>query len=434
MTFQSSIADNAYGDSFITSFKNIECESDNPIDCIEKLKQGIVGHLITQGNKAINLQETPPLFKSYQKLITAKENSDNPKLYVKLLNEALEIDPNYFEPKVLKLSYYYNEGEYEVADSFLSLVKLSTSNNKRQKNLLNFYEALLDGNNKKIYDYLFKEYLLNPFELAMLVNALQYANKPEEAESIFNEIPSRDIEFANCIECTYRVYMMARADIELEQYDNAIALLNTTMETSDYFGFKKSLVSAYIRTNKTELLNEFLPKFELTLTINELMDLYMYIGKEYLLQNNFEQVAIYFNNIVDSNNASPAQKATTNYYLGNYKAAEELFALLIIDGSEIDSSVLSKMAVTVNKLGDKDESLEFLRLLDLERNDYQYGSINYYFAQYYASINNELLAIKHLQKVVAASCQFEDDTFQNDPHFSTLSKNKELLAILNFWN
>lgn len=190
LLFQSSITDGELNES-LKSFKLVECNSDNPLDCIETLKQVILGYLITEENKLLNLQEEfPPKFEAYKFLFDAKANVSNNAVYLDFLNKSIAADPNYFEPKVLRVAYYYNNAEFKKADSLRKEIIPTSSGNLRQRNLLNLYDVLLIGNNNKVYSFLKKEYNIVPFDLATnssaMVIALQYVNKPQDVDAIFN--------------------------------------------------------------------------------------------------------------------------------------------------------------------------------------------------------------------------------------------------------
>ena len=56
LLFQSTIKNGKLNTTLI-SFKLIECDYDNPIDCIEKLKQIILGYLITENKEQIEISK-----------------------------------------------------------------------------------------------------------------------------------------------------------------------------------------------------------------------------------------------------------------------------------------------------------------------------------------------------------------------------------------
>jgi tetratricopeptide (TPR) repeat protein len=216
-------------DKQLISFKLIECNSQSPLECIEKLNQLILGFLITEEDDKMNLQQgSPPKFEAYKYLFEAKAAIDNPEKYVELLNKSIEVDPNYFEPKVLKVAHYYNIEDFKKSDSLLKIINPTSFANQRQQNLLNIHEALLRGQNDKVYYYSKKEFNITPFDLltnsSTMTVALQFVNKPEDVNAIFDEISTKGMEVENCAYCKYRIYVKALSEIELSNYDTAIQL------------------------------------------------------------------------------------------------------------------------------------------------------------------------------------------------------------------
>src|SRR5690606_19905573 len=161
----------------IISFKPTECAAENPLKCIEDLNEIITGYFITADKKNLTIQESAPKYEAYKYLIEAKNSNDDQE-YITLLNKAIEADSTYFEPKVLRVSHYFNQKEFKKSDSLLKLIKPDSYTNKRQLNLLNMHEALLKGNNRAVYNTYLKEYEIAPTDLAsnrtLMVLALQF--------------------------------------------------------------------------------------------------------------------------------------------------------------------------------------------------------------------------------------------------------------------
>lgn len=59
LLFQCSITDETMNQT-LYSFKPVECDPDAPLDCIESLKQRILGYLISEDSEILNLEEVPP--------------------------------------------------------------------------------------------------------------------------------------------------------------------------------------------------------------------------------------------------------------------------------------------------------------------------------------------------------------------------------------
>jgi len=82
-------------------------------------------------------------------LVLESNNVDYDQNYLNMLESAIALDSNYFEPKVLRVAYHYNMKNFFLADSLLKKIKIAGHRNARQINLINMYDGLLKGDNKK---------------------------------------------------------------------------------------------------------------------------------------------------------------------------------------------------------------------------------------------------------------------------------------------
>ena len=204
------------------------------VDRLTKIAEGVIEvALITENKEQLNLQQTPPEFEAYQLVLDAKANFSDEDVYLDFLNKAIAIDSNYFEPKLLRVGHFYNNGEFEKADSLRNAIPITSNRNERQRNLLNLYESLLLGNNAKTYNLISKEYNLAPFDIesnsSTMTIALQYVNRPEDVEAIYKEISIKEMDIENCVYCKYRIYIKALDGIELKEYNDVIKFLQTSI-------------------------------------------------------------------------------------------------------------------------------------------------------------------------------------------------------------
>jgi hypothetical protein len=434
--FQGSLIDAEKDDEHI-SFKLIECNSDNPLECIEQLKQLILGYLVMNDNALLTLETTPPKFDAYQHVITARANAKDDDFYIKEIEKAIAADPDYFEPKLLELAFYYNRQNYYKSDSLLQQIKPDSNTSDRQKNLLNMYNALLEGENRNLFRYITKEYDADPYDLessqSLMVVTLQFINRPELVDGYFDLIPNNELIIENCLWCEYRNYVKAMADIELERYDSAIELLLETISKVDEFYLNKPLASAYIRSNKLDEFNEFIARVELNAEKEELSILYFFIGSEFLLQNNKELADTYFNKVVlneqESNNSLVAESL---YFLGDYKKAESIYQQLYDENPE-DMNYVSGLASCMVKNQKMEEGAKMIENIEALRADYQYGKVDYLIAEYYAAVEDEKNVYTYLLKTVSQGSHYTISEFQNNPHFIKYSKSPKFESVMKYW-
>jgi tetratricopeptide (TPR) repeat protein len=438
LLFQGTIT-NSVEDTQLISFKLIECDSQSPLDCIEKLNQLILGFLITEENKKANLQPgSPPKFEAYKYLYEAKATIDNSKKYVELLNKSIKADPDYFEPKVLRVAHYFNTGDFKKSDSLLKTINPTSFADHRQQNLLNMYEALLKGENDKVYYYSKKEYNITPFDLTTnssnMSIAMQFVNKPEDVNDIFNEISTKGMEIENCAYCKYRIYIKALSEIELANYDEAIEILTKINRAVDENQLKKPLFSALIRSGQNKKVEDLISKLEYK-EYSGIQELYLYIGKEYLLIKSSELADVYFNKLIQSASIKQQQEylALAYFYMQNFKKAENYLERLL-NKAPLNTEMLSKLASSQFINNQIFKSKQTLKKIMSQQTDFQFGTIDYAIAQYYATIHEDTKFFEHLTLAVAHGYLFTPNSFMNDPIFVDYFNDSRFKNVLNFWH
>ncbi len=436
LLFQAMLIDGKTNKTII-SFKPTECDPENPLKCIDDLNESITGYFITKDNKQLMLQETPPKYEAYKYLLEAKY-SDNDREYLELLNKAIRADSTYFEPKVLRVAYYYNNQQYSVADSLLKLIKPDSYANKRQLNLLNMHQALLKGDNRTVYKTILKEYEFAPFDLitnkTAMVVALQYVNKPQDVEGIYKTVNMDSMSLQNCTYCIQRIYVNAFADIELGKYAEAIKSIENAKQRDEAKLLNRPLAIAYIRANKVVALEQFLRKIEITSTALETQELWLQSGKEFLLKGEEAKANDYFNRIINSSteNRNPNMVANAYFYKKEYAKAAPVFKEIFKEEPQ-NTEVLAKLAICYYKNGNLSEAAKSIENLESLRGNYQFGSVDYALAQYYAAAENQPKLFQHLLKAAANGHMYHWKYFKNDPQFIKYSNSKEFEEALNFW-
>ncbi|WP_310991887.1 tetratricopeptide repeat protein [Aequorivita marina] len=415
------------------SFKPTECPSEYPLQCIENLNESIIGYFVTEDKKKLMLQETPPKYEAYKYLLEAKNANENGD-YITYLEKAMNADSSFFEPKVLRVAYYYNQKNYKKADSLLGFIKPDSYTNKRQLNLLNMYNALLKGDNRSVYNSILKEYYIAPFDLitnkTAMVIALQYVNKPKDVEAIYNAVDMDSMSLQNCAYCVQRIYVKAYADIELEKYTTAIKNIENAQSENGAHLLNKPLVIAYVRAGKTEVLDRFLRKIEITSDPAEVQELYLQVGKEFLLKDNKAKAERYFSKIIEDQSNAEDSKTLANalFYMKEYSRAEEIFIKM-----PEDIGTLTKLAICNFKLGQVSEAENNVKALKSLRANFQFGAVDYALAQYYAASNNIDELNKHLLRAAAKGHLYHWKYFKNDPLFVKHNKSKAFKEALDFW-
>ena len=445
LLFQCSVRDEIM-DKTLISFKAVECDPSAPLDCIDKLKNLILGYLVTEDEKNLSLQDVPPSFEAYQYLIEAKNqrNNCNYDAYLNLLDNAIDADATFFEPKVYKFMYYYNTEQYLVADSLLRKLTTRPHSYDRQQILLNFYKGLLEGDYKTAYEYQQEEYNITPFHLdtntSMMISALQLVNRPQAVDSIYQVIDMKGKVLQECLNNIERYKIKALADIELKNYTDAITLLKDFSKLRGYAMLKQVLLRAYIRSGNYEDAESLLSAIVLT-NPKEWMDIYLFATKEFIIKENKLLANQYLDKIINrvasTGGAESLEKqkllAECLFFREKYQQAEEVLEDLLEENSSlITQSAL--LAIVYQKNGEPSKAEEQIKRLEGLKSKYQYGSTSYALAQYYAASSDEKATMEYLTKSVAEGHWFETSSFQNDPFFKPYLQSDSFKRVLNFWH
>lgn len=340
--------------------------------------------------------------------------------------------------------YYYNTEQYKIADSLLKKLSVKADVESRQQNILNLYRALLDGDNKMAYEYQQKEYNITPFHLetnsSMMILSLQLVNKPEAVDSIYQVIDIQDDMRKSCSICAERFKIKALSDIELQNYEEAITLLDDFSNLKGYAMLKKALLRAYIKSNDYEAALKLLSTIVLT-NPQESMDIYLFASKEFLIKDNIELANQYLDKIIDeitstdSKNSMEIQKLLAESLLlrEKYQAAEVILEEILKEAPSLIAQT-SLLAVAYHKNGKLSRAENQIKNLEGLKSKYQYGDTSYALARYYAAVSNDKNAFDYLNKAVAEGHWYETSSFQNDPFFKGYLQTDEFKDVLRFWH
>ncbi|MGB5378330.1 tetratricopeptide repeat protein [Muriicola sp.] len=445
LILQCSILDGNMNKTLI-SFEPVECDPNSPLTCIEELKQRILGHL-SKGKPGTSYEESPPKFEAFKTVIEAFEKYDNsaPE-FLNAMNDAIEIDSSYFEPKLHRITYYYNKDEYAMADSLVGVWARESNTGDRQLNLIRMWESLLNGDNRKAFNYFRKEYNYEPDDInnnmSTMVLALQFVNRPEAVDSIYNQqLHMERVDLNNCQECEYRYYVKGLADIALGNPQKPIEMFGKYGSMKGFDWVKDVLINAYVVTGNYEAVAEIINSYKLTADLNSWRKKTQITAKEFLRVGSEENAHKYFNEILSSfeaqeGNLLVADKQYIGYahfYKGDYAKAEEIFRSLL---NEVPESTEYKtyLAMSIFKIGKEQEANSLIAALDKMRQNYQYGLVDYAKARYYAFIGDEDLMMQNLIRAVSAGKRYTPDAYQHDILMKPYVQTEAFQRVLNFWH
>ncbi len=440
LIFKSSIENGLTGETLI-SLESIECDSKNPLDCIEILEGKIVTYLLTNKNGGLSLETQPPKYEAYKALLEAliSKREDNQDKYIVLLDKAIALDSNFFEPKALKVGYYYNKGLYSTADSIINNIKKHTGISLQQRNSINMYEAALVGDNRLVNKYHTNEYNIAPYNLvtntSQMVVALQYVNKPEDVEAVFNETHFDNFNLENCQPCIDRMYIMALAFHELKNYLKTIELVEPYVNIIEDKDFLKAIITAYVFTNNKEKVDILSRQIKLKIKKEDLISINLFTAQQFLLIGKNKAAKYYFNAVVSTktNKNNDYFKAEAYYEIGDYEKSESI-CLTLLKQNPNNLKTIALLGKCYFKNGKSNKGNDLINALEELRGPYQYGEIDYRLAEIYAAQNDEENVFKYLLQSIASGNFYTNVTFKNDTDFIPFSASEKWNKIMTYWH
>ncbi len=420
-------------------FPEIIIDKDNPYDGIKELTSKILSFLTTAKKPNLNLEGSPPNFKAYSILEDAKKYDSSDPQSIALINKALELDSTYFEAQMLRLSHYYNKGAFAKADSIIQFLSVKPNANSRQRNLIYFYEALLSGKNKQIYESWKREYEHAPFYLpdnsTMMVLAMQFVNRPEEIASIYNKIDMTNMDISVCSRCKNRMYVKALADIELKNYEEAIELIKPQIDGSTDIFLLEPLIMAMIRSENYDVVDELFLDFSDLFMDDEWKRLYLFAGREFLLKNENERALRMLALAKDyfRSNDQVKNLAQTLIYSKDFASVEKLFNSEV-GHRELSIEELTMLGIALISQGKKEDAREIKKQIVSKEENYDFGDTAYHLALMSAAESKTDETLNYLQKSIANGKRVQTHTFQNDPAFTDISNSVEFKKVLQYWH
>ena len=404
---------------------------------MHELSEKVLGWLAREDKKELILEQKPISYRAFLHLEKAKEFYHEPHIFLAELEKSLEIDPTYFEPKILRVGYYFNVQETEKADQCLKELEETIEDwDMRQKNLILLYRSLLIQDYARAYACMKEEYNQAPRDLqtntSVMSMALFYVNKPTDIESYYNQIPMSKEEIRQSEFCRDRLYLRAWSLVLNKNFGPAMDLLRSYLQSPGYRRLKEVYVTAQIRSRQFKKVDDALERFELLdhTSPGMLSKLYLKTGLEFLLVGEHSRARQNFQKILElpKEDCGEEVRLKALFHSGNYSTFLKEWPQSDPEHlSRLDQAGLKGMrAIALAQTN----QMEMGEGLFLGSNGLIDATNTYAAAQFKAFLGKEEEALKLLRKALDQGHFYTRSSFSNDPILSALHSRSEFHQLL----
>ena len=413
----SAIIKDLVSDEVLASIEEAVAPKQNPITAIQKIRNEILGFWTSRDENLLSI----PDIKAYQLFIAALDNWDKDFNTAEAqLKEAIRIDSNFYDPYFYLLSIYDIFGRYpENAELIKILKKRELFLNPRQKNMLNYQEAILAGDNLNAYQYFYKEYLHNPKDLlwngGMMVSALEDVNAFQKTIDIFNEIPLENQNLEECPYCLERISNAIVAYINLGEYKDAVKLIELLPFNLAPRNLYSRSIKVYARLGDTTQINNLIQLASKQNFTNEYRFLYYTAAREFYLIQNKNLCTLYATRCIEAFNYQPIRTVGRAYYLMDDLTQAYAIHSELIKQNPDNMRVLGQLGVMLARQGKSDQALDKIDQLGTKKSTYSYGLLPYLQARIYLHLGRKEDTYLKLGEAIKQGLKFQSPNFQYDP-------------------
>ncbi len=235
LCFQANITD-MEGEKLLFSLEPIIGPKKSPVNVIDKLKQTIMGALISHFDprySAPPLEYKTPTFEAYKEFMDGRElfGIDYSRA-ITHLERAVELDPDFYVPKLFIAFAYGNLGEYARADTILRQLHEKRDHlTDYERYLLEYYRETLKGNLEKALRIARKTGDIakkNPDVWYSIGQNLLYLNRPRETIDVYEQFDEKFWSFS--VNNAWRIYFQTAAYHMLGDFQKELELAKKGQE------------------------------------------------------------------------------------------------------------------------------------------------------------------------------------------------------------
>lgn len=425
----------------VQSLKDARCSSENPMDCIQQMANNIKGYWASRNDKFL----TPPNYEAYKAYMAARaawrgEDTD----YVKAqLDRAIQLDKDFIDPYFLMLDFFYNEKMNQAAYDTVQVIRKRFADlNEREKYMLNYHAADVNGKNDEAYTYFLNEYAIDPKDMftnnSAMVMALMYKHNPRQALKFFRDIPFDSIQIEDCSYCADRIELamwaaldtdsMALADILAPKIANALI-------TRKSYG---TLIMYYVWKNDTAKIDQLIIDARRHPRYDEKWEYLSYLaGRLYLLRGNTALSSRYAQMSIAAHLPLPGQARMLgkSYYLDNQFDKALATYQQAWKKAPDDLRILVEMGMVYAKQGNMAEMNKVIDQLEAHRPPFDYGMTEYNEGRLYAIAGDKDKAVSFIETSINKGQKFDLwITFDHDPDLMSLREYPAYLKLMQRFN
>jgi tetratricopeptide (TPR) repeat protein/TolB-like protein len=445
LIFQAYISDSK-GVKFAHTFDEITCNISDPLVCIETLKQKVLGYWELREDP-IQLQD-PPLYDAYQYYLQARDKwLEDYTLAETFLKKALEVDPDYVDAKIMLVALYYNTRSFDKANAIidslrprLNALDLKLKLTNYQTTDLRYHMALLDGDNKKVHQYLNELNDMKPNDIfsniSMMVVANEFVNKPELVAELYEQFNDENIDYEKCTFCITRLRNAAIALNSLNEPLDAIELIAPVIKYSKQRALRYTLIKSYARAGQKIKLREFVNNQQKEDLDQDPRILYIIAAQECLLAEQLDDCDYFVEEGLKAYNEgeSVAMDEARLLIMDNQfkKAIEKLESILGDTPSDVQA--LKYMGISQFASGEESNALATINQIEgLSESNNRLGYISYSLAQVYARSGQTDKVFYYLDKAMEEGWKYTSYSLLNDPELKDYFDDPRFEKILSYW-
>ncbi len=419
----------------IKAFEDVTCKTNSPMDCIEQLSGDIKGFLVSRDAKLLKA----PNYEAYKAFLLAKGawREGDPEYVRAQLDKAIRNDPDFIDSYFLLLDLFYNEGKPQEAYDTIQAMKVRfTDLNARQKNMLEYHEADVEGHNDEAYAFFLKEYEKDPKDLftnnSAIVMAMMYRHNPNEALKFFNEIPYDSIQTEGCTYCGERFEMAMWAALDagdMELADILATKIYQALNTRKSFG---TLVMYHVWKNDTAMINQVITDSRRHPDYDQYWEYLNYLaGRLFLVREQPEIASIYFKKGIERWKGSEDRMLGKCYYFDNQLDLALAHHKMVLEKRPTSDITLIEIGMIYARQGNVQEATKVIEQLESRRITFDYGYIEYHQGRIYALLGEKEKAIELIGIAIGKGCKYDLwITFDHDPDIMTLRDHPEYIRIM----